>query len=212
VLSTPGRQAAGEEDAGERVAERGGVVGRLPHDGVAAQQRRHEVPGRHRDREVAGGDDPGDADRHAEGEQLLVAHLARHGLAVQPPSLAEEEVAGVDDLLHLARASAIGLPTSRVTSCASASKLASTSRPILAMTWPRTGAGVAPHAGWAALAARKASTSCSGVASETSATTSDRRAGLVLVTVPAAPTSGEPATDESTRVMRRPLERRWSGG
>ena len=25
-----------------------------------------------------------------------------HGLAVQPPALAEEEVAGVDDLLHLA--------------------------------------------------------------------------------------------------------------
>ena len=91
------------------------------------------------------------------------------------------------------RASAIGLPTSRVTSWASASKFASTSRPILAMTCPRTGAGVAPQAGCAAFAARKASTSCSGVASDTSATTSDRGAGLVLVTMPAAPTSGEPA-------------------
>jgi hypothetical protein len=39
---------------------------------------------------------------HPEGEQLLVAHLARDRLAVEPASLAEEEVAGVDDLLHLA--------------------------------------------------------------------------------------------------------------
>ena len=42
------------------------------------------------------------ADRVAEREQLLVRHLARHGLAVQPPALAEEEVAGVDDLADLA--------------------------------------------------------------------------------------------------------------
>ena len=38
----------------------------------------------------------------AEGEQLLVGHLRRHRLPVQAPALAEEEVAGVDDLLHLA--------------------------------------------------------------------------------------------------------------
>ena len=36
----------------------------------------HEVPGRHRDREVARGDDRRHADRHAEGEELLVGHLA----------------------------------------------------------------------------------------------------------------------------------------
>ena len=41
-------------------------------------------------------------DRHAEREQLLVRHLARHRLPVEPAALAEEEVAGVDDLLHLA--------------------------------------------------------------------------------------------------------------
>ncbi len=40
-------------------------------------------------------------DRNSKSEQLLVGHLARHGLAVQPPPLAEEEVAGVDNLLHL---------------------------------------------------------------------------------------------------------------
>ena len=70
-------QPAGLEQRAERLAQRGRVVGGLPDDRVAAQQRRHEVPGRHRDREVAGGDDRRHADRHAEGEQLLVGHLAR---------------------------------------------------------------------------------------------------------------------------------------
>ena len=78
------------------------VLGRLPDDGIAAQDRRHQVPRRHGDREVARGDDRRDTDRHPEREQLLVRHLRRHGLPVQPPALAEEEVARVDDLLHLA--------------------------------------------------------------------------------------------------------------
>jgi hypothetical protein len=96
------RDAAGEEELGERVAERGRVLGRLPNHGVAAQDRRHEVPGGDGDREVARGDDRRDADRHPEREELLVRHLGRHGLPVQPAALADEEVAGVDDLLHLA--------------------------------------------------------------------------------------------------------------
>ena len=45
----------------------------------------------------------------AEGEQLLVGHLRRHGLAVEPPALADEEVAGVDDLLDLAERLGVGL-------------------------------------------------------------------------------------------------------
>ena len=101
--------AAGVEQARERVAERGRVLRRLPDDGVAAQDRRDEVPRGHGDREVAGGDDRGDADRDAEGEELLVGHLRGHGLAVQPPALADEEVAGVDDLLHLAERLGVGL-------------------------------------------------------------------------------------------------------
>src|SRR6185503_18783922 len=56
-----------------------------------------------------GGDDRGDADRDAEREELLVGHLARDGLAVEAPALAEEEVAGVDDLLDLAERLGIGL-------------------------------------------------------------------------------------------------------
>jgi hypothetical protein len=79
-----------------------GALGRLPDDRVAAQQGRDQVPGRHRHREVAGGDDRRHPDRLAEGEQLLVRHLARHRLAVEPSALAGEEVAGVDDLLDLA--------------------------------------------------------------------------------------------------------------
>ena len=101
--------AAGVEQPRERVAERRRVLGRLPHDRVAAQDRRHEVPGGDGDREVAGGDDRGDADRHPEREELLVRHLRRDGLAVQPPALADEEVAGVDDLLHLAERLGVGL-------------------------------------------------------------------------------------------------------
>src|SRR6516162_1041368 len=43
------------------------------------------------------------------GEQLLVGHLARNGLAVEAAPLAEEEVAGVDDLLNLAQRLGMGL-------------------------------------------------------------------------------------------------------
>ena len=69
----------------------------------------HEVPRGHRHREVAGRDDRGDANRVAEGEELLVGHLARNGLPVEAPALGEEEVAGVDDLLHLAERLGVGL-------------------------------------------------------------------------------------------------------
>ena len=76
----------------------------LPHSSAGTRYQR-----RHRDREVARGDDRRDADRDAEREELLVGHLARHRLAVEAPALAEEEVAGVDDLLHLAERLRVGL-------------------------------------------------------------------------------------------------------
>ena len=56
------------------------------------------------------------------------------------------------------RASASGLPTSRVTVRASASSLASTRRPTCWTARPRTGAGVAAQAAWAARARPQAST------------------------------------------------------
>ena len=108
-FSTPPGTPPAWKSLSHRVAERRRVLGRLPDDRVAAQDRRHEVPGGDGDREVARGDDRGDADRRPEREQLLVGHLRRHGLAVQPAALADEEVARVDDLLDLAERLGVGL-------------------------------------------------------------------------------------------------------
>ena len=95
-------QAAGLEQAGQRLADLRRVLGRLPHHRVSAQQRRDQVPRGHGRGEVAGRDDGGHADRVAEGEELFVGHLRRHRLPVQAPALAQEEVGRVDDLLDLA--------------------------------------------------------------------------------------------------------------
>ena len=103
------RDAALPEERGEGRGDGWRRLGWFPDDGVAAQQSRHEIPGRHRDGEVRGRHDRRHADRCAEREQLLVRHLAGHRLAVEPAALAEEEVAGVDDLLHLAERLGIGL-------------------------------------------------------------------------------------------------------
>ena len=96
------RYARPRDQRTESGGARGGVLGRLPDDRVAAEQRRHDVPGRHGHREVARRDDGRHPDRHPEREQLLVRHLGGHRLPVQPPPLAEEEIARVDDFLHLA--------------------------------------------------------------------------------------------------------------
>ena len=111
-------------------------------------------------------------------KQLLVGHLRRDRLAVEAAALGEEEVAGVDDLLHLAERLAYGLPISRVTSRDSASLLSSTSRPMFLITPPRTGAGTRAHSRCARRAARQAAAKPSASASRTLATTSSRCAGL----------------------------------
>ena len=67
------------------------------------------------------------------------------------------------------------------------------------MTWPRTGAGVAAQAGWAAEAAAKADSTWSALAIVTSATTSDSCAGLVEVVEPASPATARPPMVESRR-------------
>ena len=108
-FSTPSGSPPAMNSRASASPERGRVLGGLPDDRVAAQDRRDEVPGGHGDREVAGGDDRRDANRLAEREQLLVRHLARHRLAVQAPALGQEEVAGVDDLLDLAERLGVGL-------------------------------------------------------------------------------------------------------
>ena len=109
IQDAVGQPAAIDQQLEQRRAAGRGVLGGLPHHGVAAQQSRDEVPGRDGDREVAGGDDAHHPDRVAEREQLLVRHLARHGLAVEPAPFAEEEIAGVNDLAHLAERLGIGL-------------------------------------------------------------------------------------------------------
>ena len=132
-------------------------------------------------------------------------------------------------------ASGYGLPISRVTSRASASLLASTSRPTCAITRPRAGAGTAAHSFWAARAARAASTNVDASPSATSATTSSVRGGVrggqraagsvrarlaadneATVIAPAAPEAGSEAMEdmgqhgscqsEPHRVAQRRLE------
>jgi hypothetical protein len=167
-----------QEELGQRLGRRRRVLGRLPHRRVAAQQGGDEVPGWHGDREVARGDDGRHADRRAEGEQLLVGHLDGTGLAVQPPALADEEVAGVDDLLHLAQRLGVGL--------ADLARDQARERLLVVLHQPaelldRAPAHGARHGGPLALAARAASqaaTKVAGVAEQTSATVSTcRRVG-----------------------------------
>src|SRR5918994_21090 len=102
-------EAAGHEEPCQRIADGGGVFGRLPDHGVAAGEGGDQVPRRDRDGEVAGRDDGRDADWNAEGEELFVRHLRGYGLAVEPTTLTVEEVAGVYDLLHLAERLRVGL-------------------------------------------------------------------------------------------------------
>jgi hypothetical protein len=81
------------------------------------------------------------------------------------------------------RASASGLPISAVTSRASASAFASTSRPIRSTTRPRTGAGVAAQPRCASRAAVAASTNWSASPS-TASPTGSPVAGLTEVSRP----------------------------
>src|SRR5690348_603064 len=81
---------------------------------------------------------------------------------------------------------------------ASASLLASTIRPIAAIALPRTGAGMSPHAGWAALAAAHAAAMVAGLARLTCATTSVSRDGLVELNEPdGASSAARPLTTET---------------
>src|SRR5690606_22206815 len=102
VQDAVGHTTAAGEQLEQRVRHRRGVLRRLPDHRVAGEQSRDDVPRRYGDREVSRGHDRHDTDRIAVSEQLLVRHLARHGLAVEPSAFADEEVAGVDDLAYLA--------------------------------------------------------------------------------------------------------------
>ena len=87
-----GGQPAAHEQLGERVRRWPGVYSAgfhttaLPHSSAGTRYQDGTATGK-----LPGRDDRGHPDRHAEGEQLLVRHLAGHGLPVEPPALAGEE-------------------------------------------------------------------------------------------------------------------------
>ena len=74
----------------------------LEDDGVAADQRRDDLPRRDRHREVPRRDDRADAERLAHRHRELVAQLGRHGLPEHAAPLAGHVEGHVDGLLHVA--------------------------------------------------------------------------------------------------------------
>ena len=124
------------------------------------------------------------ADRVAEREQRLVRHLARHGLAVEPATFAEEEVAGVDDLAHLAER--LGVRLADLAGDQSGERLGvglDDPADVRDRAAPDRRGHVGP-AGCAARAARAAATKVAASPSSTLATTSSRLAGLRSSTTP----------------------------
>ena len=173
-------------------------------------ERRHQVPRRHGDREVPGRDDRRDTDRRAEREELLVRHLRRHGLAVEPASLAQEEVARVDDLLNLAsrlRDRLADLP--REEPRRAPLRCPRPAARAVGSARPRTGAGTAAHAGWAARAMRQASTNVSASPNRASATVRERSDGLGTLRRPpgASLRDAPPMIEATVRVMASMLPR-----
>ena len=108
TFRTPSGRPPAMNSLRQGVADGGRVLGGLPHHGVAAGERRYEVPRRYGDGEVARRDDGRDTHGDAESEELLVRHLRWDRLAVEAAALAGEEVAGVYDLLHLAERFRVG--------------------------------------------------------------------------------------------------------
>ena len=87
-------------------AERGqqGLLGRLPHDAVAADEGERRVPRPHRDGEIERRDDAADAERMPGFHHAVVGALGGDGQAVELARQADGEIADVDHLLHFAEA------------------------------------------------------------------------------------------------------------
>ena len=90
------------QDLDEALGEQRRVLRGLQHDGVAADERRSELPGRDGDRKVPRRDRADDADRHPHAHHELVPELGRRRLAVHAASLACHVEAHVDRLLDVA--------------------------------------------------------------------------------------------------------------
>ena len=93
----PGRQARVGQRLRESDGEQRHRAGRLPHHGVAVDQRGRDLPGRDRDREVERGDHTDDTDRLA-GHQDLLAGTGRGedlaGLAVALVAVVAQDLRG----------------------------------------------------------------------------------------------------------------------
>ena len=76
--------------------------GRLQHHGVAADQRRRQLPGRNRAREIPRRDQPHHADRLAQREHVDAVALGRHQHAGHARAFAGEVAEDVDGPPHLA--------------------------------------------------------------------------------------------------------------
>ena len=96
-----GREARLGEELDEPFGEEGRVLGRLEDDGVSADERGRELPGRDRDREVPGRDRADDPDRQPDGHLELVAQLGRCRLAEHAASFAGHVDRHVDRLLYV---------------------------------------------------------------------------------------------------------------
>ena len=134
---------------GHRVGDGGGVFGGLPDDGVAAEQRRDEIPARYGRREVPAvmiaatpmGTRNVNSCLSGISDGTVIPYSRR-------PSLAKNVQVSMTSCTSPSD-SAYGLPISRVISRASASLFDSTRRPICCTARPRTGAGTAAHVGCA---------------------------------------------------------------
>ena len=102
MLTTPGGTPASSSTLHEVHGGQRRQRGWLEHDGVAAHQRRNDLPRRDRHREIPRRDDAADAERLADRHRELVAQLGRHGLAVHAPSLPRHEERHVDRFLDVA--------------------------------------------------------------------------------------------------------------
>src|SRR5712691_6753709 len=98
----PARKPRLGEDLDEERGEERRVLRRLEDHGVAADERREDLPGRDRQREIPRRDRGHHADRHADRDAELLRQLAGRLDAEEPAAFAEHVLGGVDSLLHVA--------------------------------------------------------------------------------------------------------------
>ena len=101
-LTTPGGKPASAISSTTSVAQCGVSLDGLKTTVLPDHQGRHRLPARDGDREVPGGDDPGDAQRLADRHRPLVGQLGRDGVAEHPAAFARHQERDVDALLDVA--------------------------------------------------------------------------------------------------------------